>query len=101
MRWGTFVIPVALYACTSAENRFVVDDAQTHVVAATLVLCGSETPLQRNGKRLTLSKPITCEGSGYIRLRYTSGDDHVCPVGYVTPGMEQDFTYRTTETGCE
>ena len=94
-------IPIVLSACSRVENSFVVKDEQKAVAAAKLVLCGWETPLQRTGARLAVSKAIDCEGSGHIRLRYASGDEHDCPVGYVTPGAKQTFTYRATETGCK
>lgn len=100
MRCIALAIPLVLSACSTVENTFVVEDEQKSIVAATLVLCGSVTPLQRRGDRLVVSQSIDCEGSGHIRLRYASGDEHNCPVGYVTPGAEQNFTYRATEIGC-
>ena len=100
MRQLALVMALVLSACSMVENSFVVEDEQNAVVAATLVVCGSETPLRRGGERLVVSKRISCEGSGHIRLRYASGAEHDCPVGYVTPGAPQNFTYRATETGC-
>ena len=100
MKWLAFTIPVALSACSRVENTFVVEDEQRAVVAAKLVLCGAETPLQRTGGRLAVSKAIDCEGSGRIRLSYASGGEHDCIVGYVTPGAVQSFTYRASEKGC-
>jgi hypothetical protein len=91
---------IVLSACSKVENSFVVEDEQNAVVAATLVVCGSETPLRRRGERLAVSKRIRCEGSGHISLRYASGAQHDCLVGYVTPGAPQNFTYRATEAGC-
>ncbi len=78
----------------------MVEDEQRAVVAATLLLCGEEAPLQRSGGRLSVSKAIDCEGGGRIALRYASGSEHDCIVGYVTPGVVQSFTYRATENGC-
>ena len=100
MRWLAFSLLVALSACSRVENTFVVEDEQHAVVTATLFLCGSETPLQRTGERLAVSKAIDCEGSGRITLRYASGGKHVCIVGYVTPGAVQNFAYRASENGC-
>lgn len=100
MKWLAFAIAMALSGCCCVENHFVVQDGQRNVVAATLELCGSETPLQRRANRLAVSYPIDCEGSGHIRLRYASGVEHVCPGGYVTPGVEQNFTYKATDMGC-
>ena len=100
MKWLAFAIPIVLTACSRVENSFGVEDEQRTVVAAKLVLCGAETPLQRTGERLAVNKAIDCEGSGRIALRYASGDEHDCVVGYVTPGAVQSFTYRATENGC-
>ena len=91
---------IALSACSRVENSFVVKDEQRSVAAAKLVLCGSETPLRRRGGQLAVSTVIECEGSGHITLSYASGEEYGCPVGYVTPGAVQSFTYRATESGC-
>ena len=102
MRWLTFAILGALSACSPrVENAFVVEDEQNAVATAKLTLCGSETPLQRQGERLAVRKSIDCEGSGHVTLRYATGDEHDCAVGYVTPGAEQNFKYQATAKGCE
>ena len=100
MRWLALVIPIIVSACSRVENTFVVADEQKIVAAAELTLCGAEVPLQRSGGRLTVSKVIDCEGSGRIRLRYASGGEYDCIVGYVTPGAVQNFTFRATKSGC-
>lgn len=94
------ILPLVLSSCSKVENAFVVEDENRSVVEAKLVLCGTETPLPRTGERLAVSKTIGCEGSGRIRLRYASGDEHECIVGYVIPGAVQSFTFRATESGC-
>jgi len=101
MRPLAFATLFALAACSRAENTFTVEDEQRAVTAASLVLCDSTTPLQRLDSRLSVSKPIDCEGSGYIRLTYASGRVWDCPVGYVTPGAKQDFKFRATEAECQ
>jgi hypothetical protein len=100
MRWLAFALLLALSACSKVENTFVVEDEESAVLAANLVLCGTETPLQRTGGQLAVSKAIDCEGSGRITLRYASGGQHDCIVGYVTPGAGQSFAYRATANGC-
>ena len=97
-----FLLPIftLVSACSTVDNTFVVMDEQKAVSGAKLVLCGSEVPLRQSGDRLSVSKAIDCEGSGYITLRYASGDEHVCVIGYVTPGAAQSFTFRATERGC-
>jgi hypothetical protein len=101
MRSLAFAALLTLAACSRAENTFTVEDEQRSVTAASLVLCGSTTPLQRLDGRLFVSKPINCEGRGYIRLSYLSGREWDCPVGYVTPGAKQDFKFRATEAECQ
>lgn len=100
MKWLILLITLALSACSNVENTFEVEDEQQAVVAATLILCGEETPLRRTGGRLTVSKAIQCEGSGHITLRYASGSEKSCTVGYVTPALKQSIYYRATEKGC-
>ena len=101
MKSLAFVMLLALAACSRTENTFTVEDEQHAVTAASLVLCGSTTPLQRSDGRFSVSKPIDCEGSGYIRLTYASGRKWDCRVGYVTPGAEQDFKFRANEAECQ
>jgi hypothetical protein len=100
MRPFVILSSLILVGCTNVQNTFIVEDERQAVADATLVLCGSELPLKRSGRRLWISHAITCEGSGRIRLRYASGDRHDCIVGYVTPPAVQSFTYQATEKGC-
>lgn len=100
MRWLAFAILMLVSGCSRVPNSFVVEDQNRAVASAKLVLCGSETPFERTGDRLVVSKRIECEGSGLVRLRYASGEEHECVVGYVTPGAVQDFTFRATKNGC-
>ncbi|WP_427964135.1 hypothetical protein [Altererythrobacter sp.] len=100
MKWLAISITLALFACSKVENTFAIEDEEQAVVEATLLLCGEETPLRRIGGRLSVSKTIDCEGSGRIILRYASGSEQICTVGYVTPGAVQSFTYRATDKGC-
>jgi len=100
MRLLALLSITAITACTQAENGFVVEDQQQRVETATLVLCGSETPLRRKGDQLEVSKVVQCEGEGRIKLRYSSGDEHECVVGYVTPGAVQNFAFHATNNGC-
>jgi hypothetical protein len=87
-------------SCASVENSFIVSDDAKVVESATLKLCGRDTPLRRTDRRFDARQAINCEGSGSIRLRYASGDEHDCTIGYVTPGGDQSFKFRATPTGC-
>ncbi|ODP38475.1 hypothetical protein BFL28_13960 [Sphingomonas turrisvirgatae] len=100
MRKLTPLLLLMGWSCTRIENTFVVHDEAKLVASATLTLCGDDTPLRRSGDRFGGSRVIDCEGSGSIRLRYASGREYNCIVGYVTPGSVQNFTFRPTRTGC-
>ena len=101
MRTFAFAALLALAACSAVENTFAVEDEAGAVKTATLVLCGSTTTLLRSNGRLSVSRPIDCEGEGRIRLTYASGQQRECLVGYVIPGAKQDFRFRASEADCQ
>lgn len=96
---GLLVVGARFYP--PEANVFVVKDDMQNVAEATLVICGTEETLHRYGNALSLHKASDCEGSGYVRLRYANGDEHDCPVGYVTPAAAQRFEYHALAGGCE
>lgn len=100
MRFFGLSVLAILSACSRGENRFVVEDDQSLVIAANIELCDSVVPMDRTGDRFIGSVAINCEGSGHIKLRYASGDEHDCLIGYVTPGIIQSITYQATAQGC-
>ena len=91
---------IALSGCAGTKNTFVVQDPGSLVSGATLELCGSETPLVRDGNKLSLSRSIRCEGSGEIRLIYKDGGPAHCIVGYVTSDAKQTFVFRAERSRC-
>ena len=101
MRWVPLFLVMALDGCAGPENTFVVQDPRGLVSSATLTLCGSETPLVREGRRLSLSRSVTCEGDGEIQLVYTDGGSEHCLIGYVTPQAQQDFQFRAEQSSCQ
>ena len=100
MRWIPLFAIVALGACAGPKNTFVVEDPQGLVTGATLRLCGSETPLARQGTRLSLAQSVSCEGDGEIRLINKTGRMSHCIVGYVTPDAKQGFRFRADQSSC-
>lgn len=91
-----------LAACSPVEpNTFEVDTSSSPEAAATLVLCGKERPLERRGHVLTLAQPSGCEGEGAVRVQYKDGRTTDCRIGYVTPGMGQEFHYVLHDGVCE
>ena len=101
MRLVPLFLVMALGGCAGPKNRFVVQDPRGLVRSATLRLCGSETPLVREGKRLYLSRSVTCEGDGEVQLVYTDGGPEHCLIGYVTPQAQQDFQFRADQSSCQ
>lgn len=100
MRLLAFAAVSALVGCSRVESTFTVEDEGGAVAVADLVLCGLETPLKRVDGQFAVSKPIKCEGDAYIRLTYGSGQERECRIGYVTPGIKQDFKFRAGESKC-
>jgi hypothetical protein len=99
VRWVLLFFAFALAGCS--RNTFEVDDPKGLVRSATLRLCGSETPLERVGKSLKLSRSINCEGDGEVTLIYHDRGPEHCVVGYVTTDMPQDFHYRAEQSSCQ
>jgi len=100
MRWLPLLLVVALGGCAGPENTFVVEDPHHLVTNATLRLCGSETPLVREGNRLSLERSVGCEGEGEIQLIYAKGGAGHCHIGYVTPDAKQAFHFRADQSSC-
>ena len=102
MRWLPLLSAVAtLCGCAGPKNTFLVDDPRGLVTTATLRLCGSVSPLERNGDRLSLQQSVACEGDGEIQLVYRDGGQENCIVGYVTPDAKQDFRFRAKQSSCQ
>ena len=86
--------------CSTSSDTFRVDDAHGLVTSATIVVCGAETAMKRQGDHFAASHQITCEGSGRVRLSYQDGGTRECIVGYVT-NLHQDWNFRASPAGCE
>lgn len=91
----------ALVLTGCSRNTFEVDDPRGLVHSATLDLCGSKSPLKRNGPSFTTSRWADCEADGTVTLTYHMGPPQQCIVGYVTSGMAQDFHFRAERSSCE
>ena len=101
MRWFPLFLMVPMVGCAGPENTFVVEDPHRLVTSATLRLCGSETPLMREGDRLSLARSVGCEGEGEIQLVYASGEAEHCRIGYVTPDAKQGFHFQADQSSCQ
>lgn len=89
---------VALAACVPAKNSVDIDTSGSPNVSGMVVLCEQDTPLTVRGDHLIAVVPITCEGVGEVRLRLGDGSRAACPIGYVSPGLDQEF-YLVLERG--
>lgn len=87
-------------ACSRVPNVFEVTDRTGQRVSAVLEICSSETSLQKIGSRFWGIKTIDCEGGGVIKMLYPDGKMVECPIGYVTPGAYQHFSYLVDDWGC-
>lgn len=100
----TFIIitlgSVALSACVPAKNSIDIDVTEARGVTGSVMLCDRETPLVVQGTHLRASVPVTCEGVGEVRLRLGNDANATCQIGYVSPGLEQDFLFALRGDEC-
>lgn len=87
--------------CSGVPNTFAVDVSEAPGTTASLALCGEHAALKLSGATLRITRPITCEGEGDVRLKLKDGSSVICHVGYVTPGAEQSFRWRVHKGACE
>lgn len=90
----------ALSACVAAKNSVEIDVTEARGVAGSVMLCNRETPLIVQGTHLKASVPVTCEGVGEVRLRLANDANATCQIGYVSPGLEQDFQFALKDDQC-
>lgn len=91
---------LALSACVPAKNSVDIDTSGSPNVSGVVVLCDQETPLTKRGEHLTAAVPITCEGVGEARLRSGDGASATCQIGYVSPGLDQEFSFALERGEC-
>jgi hypothetical protein len=88
-------------SCGRVENTFTVRDPAGSIIGAELALCGGRSALRDNGEWLSLSTRLGCEGSGEIVVRLSDGRVASCRIGYVTPGLRQEFEFVVQANRCE
>ena len=92
---------VLLAGCGSAlRDSFMVEDPQGQIVGGELLLCEAVSPLEQVGEDWHANMHVDCEGSGEIRLALADGSQATCEVGYVTPGMLQDWLFHLEDGAC-
>jgi uncharacterized lipoprotein YmbA len=95
---------VLLCGCSSEANSYVVETEQavSPVTSAMVSVCRQRAwALERSGTRFAGTRSANCEGSGFVRLTHQDGTTTDCPVGYVTVGAGQSFTYVVTGRACD
>jgi hypothetical protein len=90
----------ALAACVPARNAVDIDVSGSPSVSGVVVLCDQEIPLTARGEHLTAAVPITCEGVGEARLSLGDGATATCQIGYVSPGLDQEFSFALERGEC-
>ena len=91
---------VALAACMPPRNSVDIDTSGSPNASGVVVLCDQETPLTVRGSHLTAAVPITCEGVGEARLHLSDSTTATCPIGYVSPGLDQEFLFALERGKC-
>lgn len=87
-----------LAACSKSADTFEVY-APT-ATQATLDLCGRKSNLANSGGRFTETRRTSCEGDGRIAVIFAKLDPAECRIGYVTPGMGQNFRFEVVDGRC-
>lgn len=98
MKRAFILLALLLMGCTRTANTFEVEAPQG--ASAELRLCGDTLALRRVGSKLTVSQEARCEDAGIILVHVPDQPDVACPVGYVTPGMDQTFAFRVEGGRC-
>lgn len=84
--------------CDRTANTFEV--RAVGATSADVFLCGQSTPLPRADGKFTGAVPIRCEGDGAIKVGFRDRPPVRCPIGYVTPGAAQSFTFEVDNGHC-
>ena len=87
-------------SCDRVSNTFVIYDPDNVVVTAQVRLCGSTIKLNQDEGVYLGRMVISCEGEGNILLDLSGNRKASCHIGYVTPGIEQNFTFVIEHSRC-
>lgn len=97
---GILLGSAALAACVPAKNSVDIVTSGSPNASGVVDLCDEETPLTVRGDHLIAAVPITCEEVGEARLRLGNGASATCQIGYVTPGVGQEFYFVLQHGEC-
>lgn len=89
-----------LSACGDISNDFAIQDPENTIASAEIRLCHRHVQMIKSGKEFRGTMPITCEGEGRILVRFVTGHQSICKIGYVTPGAQQGFQFVVAGGKC-
>lgn len=101
MRTAALFVFLGCVACSNESNSFDVRVDEGVATAAKLRLCGAEACLNKVGNHFTLVRRSSCEGAGEILVVFSDRTPIACPIGYVTPGAGQVFSFVVSKGRCE
>jgi hypothetical protein len=90
---------LALSGC--ARTTEIVEVDAPGAVSGTLVLNGHKTDLHQSGATFSTVRKIFRDNSGEIVIRYADRPPIVCPVEYLTPGVQEHLRFRVENGRCE
>lgn len=98
MRAILLLVSLLAVACGRAADAFEV--RAEGATSAELALCGHSAPLDRTDGKFSGTLPIRCEGDGTIKIGFPNQPPVSCPIGYVTPGAPQFFSFKVVNGRC-
>lgn len=82
-------------------DTFEVNSEPGQLVSGVLQLCGETKDMHLTETGLRLSHAISCEGTGSIEVRTSSGEAVTCNVSYVAPGADSRlWRFRVDQSRC-
>jgi hypothetical protein len=100
MRLALALIGVLALAGCARTTEIVEVDAPG-AISGTLVLNGHKTELHQSGSTFSALRKIFRDNSGEIVIRYRDKPPVVCPVEYLTPGVQEHLRFRIQNGRCE
>jgi hypothetical protein len=88
-------------SCSEKEKSSFSVKKDNSVTNAELQICGRRYPLVEQRDRFEIQTELSCEGEGKIAVHLIDGSVLECNVGYVTPGIGQEFNYVVLGNECQ
>ena len=98
--WAILISSLLLGACSRTENHFIVEDPDSQIARADVLLCGRKVRLSNEVAQYIGKAEVDCEGEGTLSIQLKDGATVSCKVGYVTPGAIQAFHFALEGREC-